>query len=253
METSVVRGRPPSRKAPNPAKPNTGVRTGMLSKETILCCGEDAVELLSAFQGWTPQEEWVYRCYRVWKFTRFTLIWTGIGTGCLEPLLFEILQPSSIKSLILIGTAGALSDRMRTGQPYLLSLAELGPTAITPHVPPLPLVPNWPSAQLRHLAPATIISTDYYYGFTRHPNSFSRRLIVADANLSNAIPKLAQADLIDMETAQFYHFCRALRGQTLRFLALKGPANPAADPFQQTLHSRPLLHRLATLSLSLLL
>jgi len=76
-----------------PDRPNTNVENSLLSERMVICCGEDAAELLQALRTEFPRQETAYheyRCYRFWKFAEFTLIWTGIGTGCLEPLLFEL-------------------------------------------------------------------------------------------------------------------------------------------------------------------
>jgi hypothetical protein len=72
-------------------RPNTAVKNEVLQENLLLCCGEDTTELLLALPEVGPPLLYhVYRCYRFWRFDGFTLVWTGIGTGCLEPLMFEL-------------------------------------------------------------------------------------------------------------------------------------------------------------------
>src|SRR3954469_7569890 len=114
----------------NKLPPNTGVPDEFLHRRMILCCGEDAGELLQAAGNEKPVEEFGYRCYRFWRFADFTLTWTGIGSGCLEPLLFEILSVPIIEKIILIGTSGALSDRNSLGKPTIITEAFLAGAAV---------------------------------------------------------------------------------------------------------------------------
>ncbi|HNX05660.1 MAG TPA: hypothetical protein PKI32_09165, partial [Opitutales bacterium] len=79
----------------------------------ILCSGEVESDLLAAFRGRTGPvlDCGRYRCYAFWRYADFTLILAGIGTGSLEPLLWEILRPGIVKKIVLIGTAGAVTAK----------------------------------------------------------------------------------------------------------------------------------------------
>src|SRR5688500_16227939 len=93
----------------NRARPNTMVNDAFLHQSIILSCGEDPSELLAAARTAgldKPCALHEYRCYRFWSFPICTLVWTGIGTGCLEPLLYEILRESRANKICLVGTAG---------------------------------------------------------------------------------------------------------------------------------------------------
>jgi hypothetical protein len=234
----------------NRNRPNTVVDDDLLHENVILCCGEDCTELLHAFKEYRSISIHEYRCYRFWKYDPFTLIWTGIGTGCLEPLLFEILGPGIIQRIILIGTAGALNDRTQPNSPYVSKDAYLGCTGIIPHHEQA-LHPRW-LGNVSHLPNASIISTDYYYGFSAMRSPMVKALQEADARLANVFSKACdEVDLVDMETAQFYHLCRVLGGDVLQFIALKASSNPITDFAQQTLHSQELLFKLTSQAVTL--
>jgi hypothetical protein len=237
------------------SRPNCNVDDSYLIENVLLCAGEDPDELISVVErvaGQRPFRTYSYRCYRFWQFDRFTLIWTGIGTGCLEPLLYEIVaQSDSIKTLILIGTAGWLaagdSDGVEAyeaqdGSPtaYLLNEAYLGRTALSSlgsfHLKHGPssahrrswsdgtrCVPRFPS-QVEDLA--TILSTDFYY----------------DLDWVREKAEYHGADLIDMEVAQFYCLCELFaKNKDLNYVAIKGAANSPGNGSQQLLNSRAVL------------
>lgn len=231
----------------NRNRPNTGVRDIFLSADMILCCGEDWGELLTALAEVTAEKPYLlheYRCYRVAKFASFSLIWSGMGTGCLEPLLYELRDVPFLRNIVLVGTAGAVStDRIKLGEVCFCEFAFLGGAAV--HLPDsrFPLTPRFEGdlvTQAR-LKGARVASTDYYYGFSRNPPS--QVLRSADAILEGAVAQLFdKVDLIDMETAQFYHFCRALfPGDRLHFIALKGAANSLSEQALQTDNSPSVL------------
>lgn len=183
-----------------------------------------------------------YRCYQFWKFREFTLLWTGIGTGCLEPLLFEILDAEIIQEIVLIGTAGAVNENLPLGSSYWLDRAYLGCTAILP-ISCEPAEPRWARPK-PNVPSASIVSTDYYYGFSNIDSRRVRALQHADRRLVQALANFRNlAELVDMETAQFYHLCRVLGHPGLNFGALKGPANTISAVSEQTLHSETLLFR----------
>ena len=232
----------------NKRRPNTGVEDIFLSREVILCCGEDWNELLLALGSVTAEPmllEHEYRVYRVGLFKKFSLIWSGMGTGCLEPLLYEISDIRHIRNIILIGTAGApSSERVELGEIYAIEKAYLGGTAIQLPGAPFPLSPRFPEDAIAqaHLLRASIASTDYYYGFSKSHDT--QKLRMADPSLEEAVDSLHdRVALIDMETAQFYYFCSVFFPEHLRYIALKGAANLLADPAQQTTNSLGLLKK----------
>jgi len=222
----------------------------------VLCCGEDPSELLGAlpFKP-SPAAYHEYRCYRFWRFQAFTLAWTGIGTGCLEPMLYELFEPAlisgpkTIRRLILIGTAGSLNPAGTTpGQPYLIDPAYLGASAIgsPPHQITArerqPLRPRLGALVKRAagLERRSIVSTDYYYGFSHDPASAMLR--EADPGLLRAVAAASGvADLVDMEVAQFYYFCGLLGGPSLLYLAIKGCANYVGGFSEQPMNSQQVL------------
>ncbi len=218
-------------------RPNTRADDSLLHTDAILCCGEDANELLAAIDATTdmrPVKFQEYRCYRFWDFSAFTLIWSGIGTGCLEPLLFEVLGNSPIERIILIGTAGAISsDDVVLGNAYLINKAYLGAAGISVVDRLHPRVPRFSADRIAasKLQSRSTVSTDYYYGFSTDPDSRAVKLREADPVLADTLLKMwASTELVDMETAQFYHLCSLLGDKQLQFVAIKGPANKVADP-----------------------
>jgi hypothetical protein len=188
--------------------PNTAAGIELLGPRTIICAGEDARELERAFApivGAPPSAFFEYRCYRFWRFDSATVAWTGIGTGCLEPLLWEVIAPGIVERMVLIGSAGRLpNSRVAIGEPSCISAAYSGGTSLDEELADQPSRPRF--ALPAGAATASIVSTDYYYGFT------DRALVgsypAAGAGLRRAVGKFLPAcDLVDMESAQFYHFC----------------------------------------------
>ena len=210
-------------------RPNTNVPLEMLAAKTVLCCGEDFGELMRAMAAVTtraPVREHAYRGYRFVQFEDFALAWCGIGTGCLEPLLCEVLRQGRITRMVLMGTAGCLDPTgAELGTPYLVGEAWLGGTAIRPRDPDAPRRPHWPHAPAV-LAPRSIVSTDFYYGFSPVAHPLRDALLAHDAGLAEELAQhLPRCPLVDMESAQFYHLCRALEGDALEFVAVKAAAN----------------------------
>ena len=103
----------------NASRPNTGVADDLLSSGTIiLSCGEDITEVHDTFEPLLkalPRRFHSYRGYTFAQYRGFTLATAGIGTGCLEPFLYEVLPAT--KRIILVGTAGLVS-----GTPRMLGL-----------------------------------------------------------------------------------------------------------------------------------
>ncbi len=242
----------------NKARPNTGVDNIFLSPKAILCVGEDWQELLTALASITTEKPTLhheYRCYRFSKFSDFSLIWSGMGTGCLEPLLYELHEASIIETIVLIGTAGATStEKVKLGELYIAEEAFLGATAIKLSSDMAPFRPEFSKDSLAQidLKAASIASTDYYYGFSR--NKSSQGLRSADQVLETAVATLLdKVDLVDMETAQFYYFCQALfRHGSLSYVSLKGAANFLVGQSLQTTHSLEILRKAIAASFLLL-
>jgi len=228
-----------------------------LRANVILCCGEDWRELLTALgeiTGEQPLLHHEYRCYRISKFENFTLIWSGMGTGCVEPLLYELRDVPCLKNIVLIGTAGATSKKIALGEICFCETAFLGGTAVHLKDSALPLAPRFDLTSITPaLAGARVASTDYYYGFSRETDAASEKLRSADPLLARAVTELFdQVDLIDMETAQFYHFCRELFPQDVSFVALKGASNSLSEQTLQTAYSLGVLRGTLRVSFVLL-
>src|SRR5262249_50031092 len=196
-----------------------------------------------------------YRCYAFFDFDDFTLIWTGIGTGCLEPLLFEILREdldgSRVSRIVLIGTAGLLPEAtLELGRAHLINEAYAASTALDEARLRMPLRPSF-------LAPAgtptaACVSSDFYYGFT--PSVLHGSYAAATAGLTSAYRAHAGRDaMIDMEVAQFYFLCEAIAGaRGLRYAAIKAATNSVLDVAQQTATAPDALAARAAAALDLL-
>jgi hypothetical protein len=222
------------------ARPNTLLPFDSISGDLVLCCGEDLKELQQAVQSTfgRPRPLHAYRCYNFFTVRNTNFVWTGIGTGCIEPLLGEILNEPNLRRLILVGTAGSVSNRTKLGSATPIGAARISCAGIAPKKKIQK--PNWPIAPTA--GTQTIVSTDYYYGFTLKNNWPTQKLWAADSRLRKSVrPALAKSDLVDMETGQFYHLCATLRPD-LQYLAIKGAANPLSDFSLQTLHSESVLH-----------
>ena len=76
-------------------RPNCGLPEDFFQENMIVCTGEDPDELKRAIKAVLPGKRprfHQYRCYKAWKFSGVTIVISGIGSGCLEPLLFELLD-----------------------------------------------------------------------------------------------------------------------------------------------------------------
>lgn len=176
-----------------------------------------------------------YRCYEFFRAGDVSFIWTGIGTGCLEPLLCEVI--GEIERIILVGTAGAISEAARLGGASVICEAKTACAGVSSNFPVCR--PNWPAGV--NLPARKIVSTDYYYGFSLRHHWPTALLWSADKRLARSVPRLLKwADLVDMETAQFYHLCRTVK-PTVQFLAIKGASNNLSDHSEQPLHSQSVL------------
>jgi hypothetical protein len=215
--------------------PNTGADAALLRPAMLACAGEDANELARCFDGTfaaPPDAFFEYRCYRFWRFADATVVWTGIGTGCLEPMLWEVLAPGVVRDVILFGTAGRLPrSGVELGRAYCVGEAYFGGTAFDADAGGRPVRPRYPLPPGHPTASA--VSTDFYYGFS--PKALSGEYPAAGESLRRAVrTHLHARDLVEMETAPFYHLCdRFDRTGRLRFLSIKGAANDVTHPDEQ--------------------
>lgn len=252
-------------KAALPFRPNCALPEDFFQENMIVCTGEDPGELVKAMRmalpGKRPVRTHQYRCYRAWKYTNpdVTVVISGIGSGCMEPLIFELLDKKTLgdrvpKKLVMIGTAGYISDHGH-GQVFLVDKAV--PMGCAVHLDDTDLAllrPNFEGLDNSKLTRATEMSTDYYYAAT--PGTDDPRKMAA----KNADPALASAiqsfwkpgRLISMEVAQFYHFCRIYGPEGTQYVALRGVANLADQFHEQGEHSQNVLNLAFTEALKLL-
>jgi uridine phosphorylase len=223
----------------NSLGPNTNAPRDLLASDVIICAGEDPNELAQAINGIPLVEApYSYRCYRFWKSPTLTVIWTGIGTGCLEPLLYEILSAGIVKRVCLVGTAGTIRPALYTpGTPCWIESAYSLGMSIDNWVGPEPIHPRWEQPILPNAPRASIVSTDFYYitspaGLKR----FESYLPVGYADRYRERTDLC--DMIDMETAAFFFFCQLFGQQELiEFVAVKGASNSVEHKEEQVMHS----------------
>lgn len=197
-----------------------------LNAKVVLCSGEVEDDLLEAFKGLTGAPTFVqqYRCYKVWKFERFTLILAGIGTGTLEPLLWEILTPGIVRQAVLIGTAGAVRpEAPDMGKALPISKAWACGTGIDNELGLEPALPRWPLCATAKTC--TIASSDFFYGYSDRVLDGSFRACQGPfRERYKAIRD--RADLIDMEVAAFYYFAPCFdTSEQLEYIAIKGSSN----------------------------
>lgn len=226
--------------------PNTCIDAELLAGDVILCCGEDPQELLGCLRracdtdGAVPH---AYRGYGCLRLKSFSVVWGGIGTGALEPLLWELFQSGRVRRIVLIGTAGVLGEQPgRLGTVYALSEAFLAGTALDERRIEQPLRPRFRDFNnLLEIPSETIVSTDFYYGFSGHGQRPGYPDIMRRARESFA-GRAGRAKLVDMEAGQFYFFCDAFRGdRQIEYLAIKGAANSVAEVDSQVSNSAAIL------------
>ncbi|MFA5258110.1 MAG: hypothetical protein WC360_08165 [Opitutales bacterium] len=209
------------------AAPVSHVLPEHLNERVILCCGEVEDELTRAFRALDGKALFVqqYRCYKVWKYADFTLILAGIGTGTLEPLLWEILPAGIVKKIVLIGTAGCVSPSAPAmGCALPIRAAYPCGTGIDAEVGFEPLLPDWPTLP-KNAASCTIASSDFFYGYSDRVLDGSFRACQGPfRERYKAIRD--RTDLIDMEVAPFYYFApRFAPANSLEYIAIKGSSN----------------------------
>ncbi len=206
--------------------PVTHILPPDLHAQTIICAGEVEDELLHAFRNVPekPLHSRQYRCYRLWKYPSFTLILSGIGSGCVEPLLWEILSPGLIRQIVLIGTAGCVRPAAPAlGRALPIHAAWSCGTGIDGEHGLEPLTPRWPLPE--GSATCSIASSDFFYGYS--DRVLDGRFAACQGPFRERYLKVRDlADLIDMEVAQFYYFApRFDRTGSLSYLAIKGSSN----------------------------
>ena len=236
--TSTPAGRPT-----DSLGPNTNITTALLHDRCILCAGEDRDEFLKALHACgipRPARHVRYRSYEFWHFGQCCAILSGIGTGCLEPLLWEIFQPAIIRQIVLVGTAGTLpGSSIAPGQAHLISHAYAAGTGIDREVARQPLGARWHGAMIGPVA--TSVSTDFYYGFGPHGERAPHggTYLQADHPLRQAYAGHIQrgTPLVEMEVAQFYFFCDKLGGAGLQFIAVKAASNAVGQETEQLQHT----------------
>jgi len=234
--------------------PNTNAPTDVLDERCVLCAGEDRDELLETLGAANPRQAVAhsrYRSYEFWRFGDFCMILSGIGTGCLEPLLFEILRPGIVQKIVLIGTAGIMPGaKVEMGEACLIDEAWPAGTGVDGEAAQLPLRPRCnPPANVRR---ASAVSTDFYYGFS--PAVLSVRYPIQGGRLRALFEEHQRrgTQLVDMESAQFYFFCMYFGASTLEYAALKAPTNLAGCGDQQIPHNRTALANCLQTALRLL-
>lgn len=225
------------------ASPNAQIHPAQIRPEVILCCGEDKVALLDAlgelgFPAGAPVSE--FRSYTVWTLPSVTVVLSAIGTGALEPLLYELLTTGLVERIVLVGTAGRLrADGLPLGVAYPIREARVAGTGLDRECGDRALRPVWP--EFPEGPSASIVSSDFYYGFSPAlaPGDYRHRL----AGVRGDYERLSvEMDMVDMEVGQFYALCRLIPDAPgLRFIAIKGAANAIDNHAEQNTHAPSVL------------
>ena len=220
--------------------PNTNASVELLQPRCIVCCGEDAGDLLHLLP--TIQMYHEYRSYRFWRLPGFTLVLSGMGTGCVEPLIWEMTRPKVVRELVLIGTAGKMPGAAAPlGEPHVIDRAYLAGTGLDGENLVEPLLPRW-DKPLGSIPSASSVSTDFFYGFA--PRILTGGYPLAGGRLRALYEKYSNTvDLIDMEVGPFYAFCAAFGDESLRYIAIKGPSNVLGADEQQIAETPAVLKR----------
>lgn len=225
--------------------PNARLVPAQIRADVVLCCGEDKAAFVAALfalgfpagSAGAPD----FRGYTVWTLPALTLVLAPIGTGSIEPILGELLGAGKIKRLLLVGTAGRLSARpLPIGVAYPIAEARLAGTGLDHEFPADHVLrPEWPD--LPAGPTASIVSSDFYYGFApaKKPGDYRHRLPALRRDFERLSPVV---DLVDMEVAQFYALCRLMPDEPgLRFLAIKGASNSVDNHAEQNDHAPSIL------------
>jgi purine-nucleoside phosphorylase len=219
--------------------PNTNAPADLLAPHCILCCGEDRATLLAAAEraglgGFTAH--FAYRCYEFWKRDDLLLILTGIGGGCLEPLLWEIFSLATIDKIILVGTAGKMPESSATGGVYLVEEAWSAGTGLDGERLDWPLRPRWDDRC--GLPEASSVSTDFYFGFSPRIESGDYPFSSGLLRSSYLLHKDRRTDLVEMEVASFYAFCATFPGRPSQYIAAKAVSNAVGQDDEQVPNSQ---------------
>lgn len=205
--------------------PNTDAPRALLSDDYILLAGEEpcmADGYLTRIFGHSLAEH-SFRGYSFQKRPRLTTLFSGMGTGCIEPLIWELAHAQPIRRIILVGTAGTMpACRLPPGTPYAIAAARGVGTGLQAIGLAQSFVPRWHFPA--NIPTASTVSTEFYYGFSRTVLDPSHPMHRTD------LPRLfaeSREDLVDMEVASFYAFCQMLLPPDSHYLAIKSPANPA--------------------------
>jgi uridine phosphorylase len=234
---------------------NTKITANMVRNHVLLCCGEDPNEFLEALvhAGYTNPLHYVHsRCFHTWVFEDCTVILGGIGTSSIEICIHEVAMFQIAKRIVLIGSTGSMPlSPVQLGSAYYITQAYSAGTAINTEPWSAPFTPNCTSMVQHNLAKATIVSTDFYYGFTiggTH-NPYAAQF----AHLAQQVTQLSQitttvnsetrvgVDMVDMETAQFFALC-ALPHFQFEYAAVKGPANRLTAQQEQNEYSQGIMN-----------
>lgn len=225
--------------------PNTHTPIAYLASDVIICAGEDPTELANAFPSLPLSlPPYAYRCYRFWRSESLSVIWTGIGTGCLEPLLFEILTPRIVRRVCLVGSAGTIrASTHPAGTPCWIESAYSLGMSIDGWVGESALYPRWNSPLHAATPKASIVSTDFYY--ITSPAGLQRFAPRIPASFTERYQQRTKTcELIDMETAAFFFFCELFGGESLtEYVAVKGASNSVDDQAEQVTHSAEVVRR----------
>jgi len=225
------------------ATPTAQIRPEQIRASVILCCGEDKGFFVAAlgelgFPLNTPLAE--FRGYSIWTHAEITIVLASIGTGSVEPILYELLGTGRVERIVLVGTAGRLGARpLALGTAFAISEAYLSGTGLDREVKDQPLRPHWPG--LENGPPASIVSSAFFYGFSPalRPGDYRHRLPCLRQDFERLV---GQVDLVDMEVAQFYALCRLMPEQPgLCFLAFKGASNAVENHGEQNAHAPSVL------------
>lgn len=234
-----------SQVAPVEPTPNARIVPEQIRSDVVLCCGEDKAAFVAALfalgfpAGAAGAPD--FRGYTVWTLPAVTLVLAPIGTGSIEPILGELLGTGKIKRILLVGTAGRLSARpLPLGVAYPIAEAHLAGTGLDREFPVGHVLrPEWDALPAGPVA--SIVSSDFYYGFSpaKKPGDYRHRLAALQKDFERLSPVV---DLVDMEVAQFYALCRLIPDEPgLRFLAIKGASNSVDNHAEQNDHAPSIL------------
>ena len=216
---------------------NTNAPAEVVLPDCVLFAGEDASSTeQTMLRSFGPiQQQHSFRGYVLQRRREVTTIFSGMGTGCVEALIWELNTSGRARRLILAGTAGLMPRaRVSVGQAYVVRSARPSGSGIETLGIGNDFTPRWP--HLNEIATATIASTEFYYGFSEkasqagHPYAPTRLAkLFADSD----------ADMVDMESASFYALCRLIMPESAQFVAIKSPVNPAGEAQEQHLGNAP--------------